>query len=124
MSFKNLLVQHKDVSIQGVNLTLRKWRVGFSYPHELDRQALYGDEDNPPETKPTADQIRAYFVDEVFEAIVTWDLQDEEGKVLPVTRESVEQLALEYPEFFILLRKMAFDFNFGLDQETKKKSRS
>lgn len=117
MSFKNLLLVSKEVEVQGVHLTLKKWSLGFSMRNSIVRASLF---DNPT-AAPSLDAIVDYLGAQVFEGVVSWDIKHEDGLPYALTLENCKAVVSLYTDFHLELFKAISEFNNSIPATSKKK---
>ena len=122
MTFSNLLLKTKKIEIQGVNVVIKKWSVGFTIRNGLVRQDLFGNEDIKVPT-PDLDKLYDYLAEQVFEGLVSWDIATEDNQPYELTVENVKNVIVRYRDFHDDLIKEISAFNSSVTEEAKKKSK-
>ena len=114
-------MRNKSVSIDGIDLVITKWQVGFLNLDSATALELFGDADNKPTHKPTIEELQDFFVEKVLKGLISWNIKFDDDSPVPLDKENVRIIAVKYPSFFYKVINAIRDFNALPDEEIKKK---
>jgi hypothetical protein len=128
MNISNLLKSTKTVEIQGKKLTVKKFPLGFF--EYLQSKSQEGKQFNYEDGK--LQNVNMVFTpkydleetaDQLFYGLESWDLIDDQGYAIPLTRENTMTVVTDYPDFSKEILKAVIEINSPvISGELKKKS--